>query len=611
MRRNGSNGTKTALFQCDRRVRFLTTKSAAQLRRTILPRSVALWGSLALVDLAILAVFFLLIVLPLLSVLAQAVMPALFDPKAPGFGIDISALNHALFAPRVLRSILHSLELGAAVAVTATLTGGLFAAMTQRFALPLRAFYAPVPWLVFLTPGYLKAMAWVLLMAPGGYLAQLRVLPHWGSDAFFGLGGLVLVHTLSLFPLPAFIIGSALTGLGQDIEDAARLSGAGPWRIWLRINLPLLLPAIALSMIAIFAEVLSDFGLAATIGRSSGFGVLTYGIYAAASDYPVDFPLAGAQALVLLTLILLVTLGDRLLRRQGALRLISGRSKPSHRRELGAMARWSWAAVIVAIGILAIWLPLGVILVRALTATLGAGLQWSNFTFANFTETLSPRAMALPSLLRSFGYAGLTALIAATIALILAARLDRGGPNLRASVTGLALGTIAIPGIVLGFGYILVWNRLPGFRDWPFPHYGQASLLVTGYVASALPYGLIIILTAVGQLAPSLTDAARLHGHKAAARLVKVVLPLVLLSVISALLLTFIRTIFELPISQLLVPQTGSPVPPYVVRLLGHDDDGLASALALVCMVGAGGIAGLGWRLAQKHLNFTPKERLS
>lgn len=588
-------------------------QGAATSRRTDSTRGLGLpgWITLAAVDLPILLVFGLLIVLPLLTVLAQAVMPALFDPKAPGYALDLSPLEHALFGPRVLRSVLHSVELGAAVAVTATLTGGVFAALTQRFRLPLRTLYRTVPWLVFLTPAYLKALAWVLLMAPGGYLAQLGLLPHWASDAFFGLGGLVFVHTLSLFPLPAFILGSALAGLGQDIEDAARLAGAGTWRIWLRINLPLLLPAIALSLIATFAEVLSDFGLAATIARTSGFGVLTYGIYAAASDYPVDFPLAGAEALILLTLILLVTLGDRLLRRQGALRLISGRSRGGAMQTPGPVARWVMAGIAVLIGVLAIWLPLLVILIRTFTATLGHGLEPANFTLDNVIETLTPGSPALEATGRSFLYAALTALIASAIALILAARLDRAGPNLKAAVTGVALGTIAIPGIVLAFGYILVWNRLPGFRDWPFPHYGQASLLVTGYVAAALPYCLIIILTAVGQLAPSLTDSARLYGHGPAARLLRVVLPLVLLSVITAVLLTFIRTVFELPVSQLLVPQTGSPVPPYVVRLLGHDDDGLASALALVCMVGAGGIAGLGWLVARKHLTFAAKERLS
>ena len=231
-----------------------------------------------------------------------------------------------------------------------------------------------VPWLVFLTPSYLKALAWVLLMSPGGYLAQFGLLPPSLGSAFFGLAGLVFVHTLSLFPLAAFIIGSALAGLGSELEDAARLSGAAPLRIWLRINGPLLAPAIALSFIATFAEVLSDFGLASTIARMSNFGVLTYGIYAAASDYPVDFPAAGAQALVLLGLVLLVVVADRLLRRRADPRLISGRARPARPYNLG---RWRWLAMAAALTIafLALALPLAAIAARALTQTSG---QWAD-----------------------------------------------------------------------------------------------------------------------------------------------------------------------------------------------------------------------------------------
>lgn len=567
------------------------------------------FGMSALLDLPILLIFGLLILLPLMTVLAQAVLPGLFDPRSPSWAVDLAPLRKALGAPRVARSILHSVELGAIVAVTATIVGGLFAALTQRFRLPFRWLYASVPWLVFLTPAYLKALAWVLLMAPGGYLAQLGVLPHWASDAFFGLGGLVFVHTMSLFPLPAFILGAALSGLGQELEEAARLAGAGPFRIWVRILLPLLLPAIALSLIATFAEVLSDFGLASTIARTAGFGVLTYGIYAAASDYPVDFPLAGAQALILLTIILVVTVADRFLRRQGALRLVSGRSRGTGQQDAGPVGRWVLTGIVVLIGVLSMWLPIMATLIRAFTATLGQGLAASNFTLANMVETLTPNSPALLALGRSFFYAAVTAVIATSIALLLAARLDRAGPGLRAGVTGLALGSIAIPGIVLAFGYILVWNRLPGFRDWPFPHYGRGSLLVMGYVAAALPYCLIVILTAVGQLAPSLSDAARLHGHGAVVRLLRITLPLVLLSVVTAVLLTFIRTIFELPISQLLIPQSGSPVPPYVVRMLGHDNDGPASALALVCMLAAGVLAGGTWMLVRHRVTLGAEPR--
>ncbi|TPK59956.1 iron ABC transporter permease [Mesorhizobium sp. B2-4-15] len=543
---------------------------------------------------AVYAVFGLLIGLPLALVLVQAVMPGLFAAQDASNGLSFEPLARVFNSPYVAGSVLHSLELGMLVACTTTALGGAFAILVQRCDIPGRTAISIVPWLVFLTPSYLKALAWVLLMSSGGYLAQFGLLPAWLGSAFFGLAGLVFVHTLSLFPLAAFIIGSALAGLGSELEDAARLSGATPLRIWLRINGPLLAPAIALSFIATFAEVLSDFGLASTIARMSNFGVLTYGIYAAASDYPVDFPAAGAQALVLLALVLLVVVADRLLRRRADPRLISGRARPARLYNLGAW-RWLAMAAALAIAFLALALPLGAIAARALTQTLGHGLVWSNFTSANVVAALSLNTAANDGLLRSLFYAGLTALIASSLALLLSAQLDRAGPVLRSAVVGLSLGSVAIPGIVLGFGYILVWNRLPGFRDWPFPHYGDGSLLVMGYVAAALPYCLVVILSAIGQLAPSLTDAARLHGVGTIRRLLAITLPLVLLSVVTAFLLTFIRTVFELPISQMLIPQSGPPAPTLILKLFSHDRDGLASAIALVAMAAAGIGAALVW----------------
>jgi len=553
--------------------------------------------------LAVYAVFALLIGLPLALVLLQAVVPGLFAVDGAQGLFSAEPLARIFSSPSVAGSILHSLELGLLAAATTTLLGGAFAVLVQRCDIPLRGAISLVPWLVFLTPSYLKALAWVLLMSSGGYLAQLSLLPPALGASFFGLGGLVFVHTLSLFPLAAFIIGSALAGLGSELEDAARLSGAGPLRIWLRVNGPLLAPAIVLSFIATFAEVLSDFGLASTIARMSSFGVLTYGIYAAASDYPVDFPAAGAQALVLLALVLLVVVSDRLLRRRADPHLISGRARPARRYQLGAW-RWLVFAMALLVAFLALILPLGAIAVRALTSTLGNGLAPDNFTLANLGAALSPDTPANDGLMRSLFYAGLTAVITSTLALLLSAQLDRSSAVLRTAVLGLSLGAVAIPGIVLGFGYILVWNRLPGFRDWPFPHYGDGSLLVMGYVAAALPYCLVVILSAIGQLAPSLTDAARLSGIGAIRRLISVTLPLILVSVVTAFLLTFIRTVFELPMSQMLIPQSGPPAPTLILKLFSHDRDGLACAIALAAMTAAGGAAALIWYPLRRIIAF-------
>ncbi|WP_158243164.1 ABC transporter permease [Acidimangrovimonas sediminis] len=569
---------------------------------TLRRRGGARWRA-AGATLPILAVFLLLIGLPLATVIGQSVFPDLFALRNPSFAFNPAPLIHALSTRWALQSLLHSLELGMVAALTSTALGAGYAILTVRFALPLRWLIVPVPWLVFLMPSYLKALAWVLLMMPGGYLVQLGVIPPDTARGFFSLGGLVFVHTLSLFPLPAFIVGAALAGFGGELEEAARLSGNSPFAIFRKVTLPLLAPALALSLIATFAEVLSDFGLAATIAHQARFGLLTYGIYTAVADYPIDFPAAGAQALILLCLILAAVFADRMLRRQGQARLISGRSRSARPPSRGPW-RWPVAGIALVVATLALWLPLAAIAGRAFTATLGNGLAVANFTTANLTAVLSYGTDANAAFLDSFGYALVTALAASLIALILAARVEAAGTGLRGAVLGLAIGTVAIPGIVLGFGYILVWNRLPGFTGWPLPHYGRPSLLVTGYIAASLPYCLIVILTALGQLSPSLDAAARLSGHGPMARLMRVTLPLILLAVLTAFLLTFIRTIFELPISQLLIPLKGSPLPPLVVNLFDHDEDGLASALSLISMLAAGGVAGTLWIILRRQLTF-------
>src|SRR5260221_2014249 len=533
------------------------------------------------------SLFILLLFLPLAMVLIQAILPNLFDP-ATSTALSFGPLRRIFASPRLAASVLNSLRLAAIVAVTATLLGAFFAILVQRCQLPLRRWIALLPWLVFLTPAYLKGLAWVLLMSPGGYLAQLGLLPPGLDRVFFAIPGLVFVHTLSLFPLASFIIGSALAGLGHEWEEAARLSGASVLRVWLRINLPLLAPAFALSAIATFAEVLADFGLASTIARRSNVGVLTYGIYAAASSYPVDFAMAGSQALVLLGLVLLVVVADRLLHRQVATRLISGRAKPARPYPLGHKP-WPLLALVFVIASLALFLPLGAIAARAVSRSLGNGLAWSNLTSANIVAAVTWHSEINGALLRSLFFAGLTALITTTFALLLSTRLDRTNRLMRPLVLGLSLGALAIPGIGLGFGYILVWNRLPGFRDWPFPHYGSSSLLIMGYVAAAFPYCLVILLSAVDQLAPNLADAARLFGVGPLRRLLRITLPLIWLGLVTAFLMTFIRTVFEFPMSQMLIPLSGPPAPTVILKLFSHDQDGRGAALSLAAMIVAGG----------------------
>ena len=545
-----------------------------------------IWGVFS--TLIVYLTFFLLIGLPLLLVLMQAVFPNVFDNVAPNFTFSLAPIGEIFVTPRSYFAILHSVELASLVGVLGTILGGLFALVIERCDIPFRRTVAAIPWILFLTPAYLKTVAWVLLMSSGGYLAEFGLLPPMTGSLFFAFPGLALVHVLGLFPFATFIIGSALRGLGSEMEDAARLGGVPLWRVWLRINLPLLAPALALSFIAIFAQVLSDFGLASTIARMSNFGVLTYEIYAATSSYPINFPLAGTQSLVLLLLMTVVVVIDRLLRRRGDLKLISGRTRPSRDYQLG---RWRWLVTFAVffVTFIALVLPLGAVIVRALTRTLSDGMLLSNFTLANVMAVGDATSPALSALMNSLRYAAIAGFVSSCAAVLLSLQLEGPGKFMRQAVMSIALASIAIPGIVFGFGYILMWNRLPGFSDSAWPHYGNASLLITGYVGVCLPYALVLILTAIGQLAPSLNDSARLFGVGGVRRTLSITLPLVSFSVLTAFLLNFIHIMFELPVSQMLLPRTEFPAPVYILRLLGYDKDGLACALSLVSMVIAGG----------------------
>jgi iron(III) transport system permease protein len=69
-------------------------------------------------------------------------------------------------------------------------------------------------------------------------------------------------------------------------------------------------------------------------------------------------------------------------------------------------------------------------------------------------------------------------------------------------------------------------------------------------------------------------------------------MPLIALSLVTAVLFVFVRTVFELPMSEMLQPADGPPAPALIVRLFSNDDDGIGSALSLVAILGTALSAG-------------------
>ncbi|TCR85261.1 ABC-type Fe3+ transport system permease subunit [Rhizobium sp. BK376] len=549
---------------------------------------------------------FVLIGLPMLLVVVQAVVPKLFDPTAPSIAVSIEPLSHMVTSPRLLRGIINTVVLGLVGAVVSTLFGLALALVVHLTDVRLGTVWKSLPWVVFATPSYLKGLAWVLLMSQGGYLVYLGILTPAQASSFFGPPGLLLVMALSLFPVPYFIIRARLEGIGGEYIDAARMASANSARTIILIVVPMIMPAIGLSLLTSFAEIVGDFGIANTIARSMNLGLLTYNIYAATSSFPVDFAAAGAQALLLGVLVSGSVVAAASGGTQRDARFLSGRNRTLRPYRLRL---WQPLAILLLslLTIAAAVLPLLAVALRALTTSLGAGLSPSNFSLSALRTVFDTSSVAGQALVSSFEYAFAAAFFTVAFAIVFAYRVSLASKRTRVLAAGLAMVTVAVPGIILAFGYILLYDRVPGFEDLGL--YGTRTLLVLGYCAAALPYCLIFMWAALDRLGSSIGEASRLAGAGPLRHLRLIVAPLIGKAIAAAFGVTMIRTIFELPMSQFLMPQAGPAIPALIVDDFTQDRDAVACALALVALLAVAVASGLVALIGR--YNFRSKEAAS
>jgi iron(III) transport system permease protein len=565
------------------RTRTLPAPPVGRWRGHDLPRR---WQSLlrwrigeALLSVITALVLLVLIVYPLLAILVQSVLPGLFDIH-PTLTPTLANLQGLVTTPTNLAAVINSGWLGLGVALGASLIGAPLALLVARTDLPLRQLMNAAVWVVFFTPSFVMAAAWLVLITPRGILSHLLPLPNAIPDTFFNLGGVIFVLSLKLFPFVYLSVYAGLASLGSEFSDAARTVGAKPWRAFLSIDLPLLLPTVLAGAIIVFAEAISDFGTVATIAQQSSFPLLTYQIYTALNTAPTNFPRAAAFALLLILAIGVAMLFQSLLLRRRDYGVITGRLRPARIIALGYWRLPALTFCIVIIG-LALGLPL---LGAALTATMTTfvnGFAPSNFTWQNFANALAVGSSNLTALERSLIIALICATIVAIAALPLTYALERTEMRGRQVLNLMTLTTIAVPGIVLAAGYIFAWNQ-PWQAHAGLQLYGTIELLVLALIAGTLPYAIRLYTGGLSQVHGSLLDAARIHGAGVWRVLIMIVFPLLRHQVVNIWMLVFGTSMFELAAAELLYPPGQPTMPVEILSLI--DDFRLGTAMALTLL---------------------------
>jgi iron(III) transport system permease protein len=175
--------------------------------------------------------------------------------------------------------------------------------------------------------------------------------------------------------------------------------------------------------------------------------------------------------------------------------------------------------------------------------------------------------------------------VTGVLAFMLAKRLvaNAGGWSQRITDVFL-LGSVAVPGVVLGVGYIFFYN-LSFISNHIINLYKTLPLLMLALVASSLPGQTRFMAGPVAQLQPSLADAARVHGASRWRAWRTTNLPLVSRVLLWGWLLTFTKTIAELAIAQILYPPSQEPASVAVQSYLGNYQLGTGTAMTVVTML--------------------------
>lgn len=518
-------------------------------------------------SLPILGVVFL-VILPLTSFLLLAFFPGLF-----GLGhvhLTFQAFHQALTGYNA-EALFNSFWVGASAGIIGTLIGAWLAWLTVATNFKGRKFIDASVWLILILPSYFMAVGWQILLSPGGLI-------DWHGLAHLILGplGVMLVLAFKGVPFAYLVMISVWRSLPAEFDEAARVHGLRP-RTRIKLILQILLPGLVAAFAIVYAESISDFGVAATLATGVNFPLATYAIYAAVDSQPLNFPLAAASSWLLLLLVIpAIWLQARINQNAGRYRILSGRSRVGYRHQMSRAEIIGHGLLSVGFLCLSVGIPLFSALGTSLEKHVGLGLAFGNLSIVHYARVLT-NVTVYGALWYSLRMSFIAAFVTVALGLFITFLLLRRG-RLGQFLDGILLTIMALPGLILAAGYIFTFNQ-----PW-LPLYGGSLVLGMAYVTVALPIASKMLLGPVSQQHLSLQESARVHGMKGFAVWWRIRLPLLATPILFAWLLTACHLIFELPASELLYPPGSPTLAASLVGYLRGFQYGTESALQLMAM---------------------------
>lgn len=532
------------------------------------------------------AVLLFLVGYPLLWLL----LGALGMPQSLG----LEYLERAFTRPQNFTALVNTLELALGTGLMSVAIGVPLAWATARSDMPFSPLVHALVALSYITPPYLTALAYIILLGPdaGHFNRLLRAAFGFASGPcnIFSMPGLIFVISIHVFAFTYFLTYTALKSVDASLEESAQMLGANSWQTALRINLPLVAPAITGGALLAAIDSLALFGPQAIIGTPAQIVFLPTRIYASIGSYPPRWGEASALSLLLVALTVAGLALQRGYLERRSYVTVGGRGVRTNRVSLGAW-RWPLLGFCVVVVFFSALAPIGVLALTALSKSWTEPLSLANLTLAHFHTALFNDQVAVRGIANSFKLATAAASVAVLIGTVVA-YLD-----LRTTLPGrrlldyLAILPLGLPGTVMAVGILLAFIRLP------LPIYGTIWILLAAYVARFIPLATRSANATIRQIDPSLEEAGRVTGASWWLTMRRILFPLSRPGLLVAFLLVFIPAFSELSATILLYTGGTETIAIAIYRLNDLGQLEVVSALAVFTIAVVLSLAGLVSRL--------------
>jgi iron(III) transport system permease protein len=467
-------------------------------------------------------------------------------------GLRWGSLVETIFHPVYQRGFINSVVIGFVVTALSTCVALPLAAATTRYQFSGKRLAEVLLLSPMILPPFVGAIGVSQLFGQFGMVNSALIECGWiaPEQAIDWLGryrfaAVCALETLHLFPILYLLLAASFARIDAGLIEAAQGLGAGRLRRWKSIVVPLLRPGLAAGILLVFVWSFTELGTPLMLGYDRVTPVQIFSGLADVHFNPTPFSLV----VIMLVISAVLSFAAHRFARGHFNNAAKEGGGPARVRLTGMRAVALWFALALVI-VPAILPHIAVVLVAVAKCWYATALP-ASWTAEHIHQAMR-HPQVIPGIRNSLAYAGMATVIALIIGTWIAWMSTRWKPVGWRALDALAMLPLAIPGIILAFGYLGMTTRFAVLKEWLDPLRDPTVLLIIAYAVRRLPHVVRASAAGLNQAPVIYEEAAASLGAGPFTRFRRITVPLIASSLLAGAVLTFSFSMLEVSDSLIL-----------------------------------------------------------